>query len=144
MNERKARALAKPRSYSTASASFTNFILGARTREGAFVGVLVGMDCHYLNNPCPAYFFDLQVKRKMPLRINLDLEPEYERFVKKWADQLGIRPSELLRRVVHETCNGYRYEENIPNYYPLERRPDWKRLDRRRDRRKKREAARRN
>lgn len=56
----------------------------------------------------------------MAMRINLDLEPEYEWFIKKWADQLGIRPSELLRRVVHETCNGYRYEEKIPNYYPLE------------------------
>jgi hypothetical protein len=76
------------------------------------------------------------------MRINLDLEPEYEAFLKKWADQLGIRPSELLRRVVHETCNGYRYEEKIPDYYPLERRPDWKRLDRRRSRRKKRAAAR--
>lgn len=79
---------------------------------------------------------------KMSIRINLDLEPEYEAFVKEWADKLGIPLSELMRRVVHETCNGYRYDEKIPNYYPLERRPDWKRLDRRRDRRKKRAAAR--
>lgn len=34
------------------------------------------------------------------MRINLDLEPEYEAFLKKWADQLGIRPLELVRRVV--------------------------------------------
>ena len=79
---------------------------------------------------------------KMSIRINLDLEPEYEAFVKEWADKLGIPLSELMRRVVHETCNGYRYDEKIPDYFPLERRPDWKRLDRRRDRRKKRAAAR--
>lgn len=79
--------------------------------------------------------------REMSIRINLDLEPEYEAFLKKWADQHGIPPSELLRRVVHETCNGYRYEEKIPDYYPLEQRPDWKRLHRR-YRRKKRAAAR--
>ena len=80
--------------------------------------------------------------RKMSIRIDLDLEPEYEGFVKEWADKLGIPLSELMRRVVHETCNGYRYDEKIPDYFPLERRPDWKRLDRRRDRRKKRAAAR--
>ena len=79
---------------------------------------------------------------EMSIRIDLDLEPEYEAFVKEWADKLGIPPSELVRRVVQETCNGYRYEERIPGYYPLEKRPDWNRLDRRRDRRKKREAAR--
>ena len=79
---------------------------------------------------------------KVSIRINLDLEPEYEAFVKEWADKLGISLSELMRRVVHETCNGYRYDEKIPDYYPLERRPDWKRLDRRRDRRKRRAAAR--
>ena len=79
---------------------------------------------------------------EMSIRIDLDLEPEYEAFVKQWADKLGIPLSELLRRVVHETCNGYRYDEKIPEYYPLERRPDWKRLDRRRYRRKKRAAAR--
>ena len=78
----------------------------------------------------------------MPIRINLDLEPEYEAFIKKWADQLGISLSELVRRVVHETCNGYRYDEKIPDYYPLEKRPNCKRLDRRRDRRKRRAAAR--
>ena len=66
---------------------------------------------------------------KMSIRINLDLEPEYEAFVKEWADKLGIPLSELMRRVVHETCNGYRYDEKIPDYFPLERRPDWKRLD---------------
>ncbi len=77
----------------------------------------------------------------MSIRINLDLEPEYEAFVKEWADKLGIPPSELVRRVVQEACNGYRYEEKIPDYYPLEKSPDWKRLDRRRDRRKKRAAA---
>jgi Na+/H+-dicarboxylate symporter len=65
----------------------------------------------------------------MSLRINLDLEPEYEAFVKEWADKLGIPVSEVVRRAVHETCNGYRYEEKIPDYYPLKRRPDWKRLD---------------
>ena len=79
---------------------------------------------------------------EMSIRIDLDLEPEYEAFVKEWADKLGIPLSELMRRVVHETCNGYRYDEKIPEYYPLERRPDWKRLDRRRDRRKKCAAAR--
>ena len=79
---------------------------------------------------------------EMSIRIDLDLEPEYEAFVKEWADKLGIPLSELMRRVVHENCNGYRYDEKIPGYYPLERRPDWKRLDRRRDRRKKRAAAR--
>jgi hypothetical protein len=79
---------------------------------------------------------------KMSIRIDLDLEPEYEAFVKEWADKLGIPLSELMRRVVHETCNGYRYDEKIPAHYPLEKRPDWKRLDRRRDRRKKRAAAR--
>ena len=79
---------------------------------------------------------------KMSIRINLDLEPEYEAFVKEWANRLGISLSELMRRVVHETCNGFRFEEKIPNYYPLEKRPDWKRLDRRRYRRKKRAAAR--
>lgn len=78
----------------------------------------------------------------MSIRINLDLEPEYEVFVKEGADQLGIPLSELMRRLVHEMCNGYRYEEKIPDYYPLERRPDWKRLDRRRYRRKKRATAR--
>ena len=67
------------------------------------------------------------------MRIDLDLEPEYEAFVKKWGDKLGITFSELVRRMVHETCNGYRYEERIRDHYPLERRPDWKRLDRRRD-----------
>jgi len=81
-------------------------------------------------------------RHEMSIRIDLDLEPEYEAFVKDWADKLGIPLSELMRRVVHETCNGYRYEEKIPDYYPLERRPDSKRLDRRRDRRKKRAAAR--
>ena len=79
---------------------------------------------------------------KMSIRINLDLEPEYEAFVKEWADKLGISLSELMRRVVHETCNGFRYEEKIPDYYPLGKRLDWKRLDRRRYRRKKRAAAR--
>jgi hypothetical protein len=79
---------------------------------------------------------------EMSIRIDLDLEPEYEAFVKEWADKMGIPLSELMRRVVHETCNGYRYDEKIPEYFPLERRPDWKRLDRRRDRRKKRAAAR--
>jgi hypothetical protein len=78
----------------------------------------------------------------MSISIDLDLEPEYEAFVKEWADKLGITLSELIRRVVHETCNGYRYDEKIPDSYPLEKRPDWKRLDRRRDRRKKRAAAR--
>jgi len=80
---------------------------------------------------------------EMTVGINLDLEPEYEAFVKEWADQLGIPLEELVRRVVHETCNGYKYEEKIPDYYPLETRVDWKRLDRRRERRKKRKAARR-
>ena len=79
---------------------------------------------------------------EMSIRIDLDLEPEYEAFVKEWADKLGIPLSELMRRVVHETCNGYRYDEKIPDYFPLKRRPDWKRLDRRRDRRKKRATAR--
>ena len=50
----------------------------------------------------------------MSIRINLDLEPEYEAFVKEWADKLGIPLSELMRRVVHETCNGYRYDEKFP------------------------------
>lgn len=77
----------------------------------------------------------------MPIEISLDLEPEYEAYVKEWADQLGIPLEELLRRVVHETCNGYKYDENLPDYYPLETRVDWKRLDLRRARRKKREAA---
>ena len=62
----------------------------------------------------------------MSLRINPDLEPEHEAFVKEWADKLGIPVSEVVRRVVHETCNGYRYVEKIPDYYPLEKRPDWK------------------
>ena len=79
---------------------------------------------------------------KMSIRINLDLEPEYEAFVKEWADKAGISLSELMRRVVHETCNGFRYEEKIPDYYPLGKRLDWKRLDRRRYRRMKRAAAR--
>ena len=79
---------------------------------------------------------------EMSIRIDLDLEPEYEAFVKDWADKLDIPLSELMRRVVHETCNGYRYDEKIPDHYPLERRPDLKRLDRRRDRRKKRATAR--
>ena len=77
----------------------------------------------------------------MSIRIDLDFEPEYEAFVKDWPNKLGIPLSELMRRVVHETCNGYRYDENIPEYYPLERRPDSKRLDRRRDRRKNKRAA---
>ena len=79
---------------------------------------------------------------EMSIRIDLDLEPEYEAFVKDWSDKLGIPLSELIRRVVHETCNGYKYQEKIPDYYPLETRVDWQRLDRRRDRRKKRAAAR--
>lgn len=33
---------------------------------------------------------------KMSIRINLDLEPEYEAFVKEWADKLGIPLSELM------------------------------------------------
>jgi hypothetical protein len=78
----------------------------------------------------------------MSIRIDLDLEPEYEAFVKDWGDKLGITLSELIRRVVHETCNGYKYQEKIPDYYPLETRVDWTRLDRRRNRRKKRAAAR--
>jgi len=78
----------------------------------------------------------------MSIRIDLDLEPEYEAFVKEWADKLCISLSELIRRVVHETCNGYRYDDKIPDYYPLEKRPDWKRLNQRRDRRKKHAAAR--
>ena len=106
----------------------------------------------FVPNTSPVVGHGLESQRSMPLsdlrrnemsiRINLDLEPEYEAFVKEWADKLGIPLSELMRRVVHETCNGYRYDEKIPDYFPLERRPDWKRLDRRRDRRKKREAAR--
>lgn len=97
-----------------------------------------GMDWN-LSSPCPNLICGVT---KMSIRINLDLEPEYEAFVKEWADKLGISLSELMRRVVHETCNGFRFEEKIPNYYPLEKRPDWKRLDRRRYRRKKRAAAR--
>jgi hypothetical protein len=77
----------------------------------------------------------------MSIRINLDLEPEYEAFVKEWADKLGISSSELMRRVVHETCNGYRYAEKIPDYYPLEKRPEWKRQYRRTHTRKKRAEA---
>ena len=80
----------------------------------------------------------------MSIKIDLDLEPEYEAFVKEWAGQLSISLAELVRRVVHETCNGYKYDEKIPNYYPLETRVDWKRLDRRRNRRKKRAASQRN
>lgn len=81
-------------------------------------------------------------RMKMSIRIDLDLEQEYEVFVKEWADKLGTPISELVRRVVQETCNGYRYEEKVPDYYPLEKRPDWKRLDRRTDRRTKRATAR--
>jgi len=33
---------------------------------------------------------------KMSVRINLDLEPEYEAFVNDWADKLGIPLSEWL------------------------------------------------
>jgi hypothetical protein len=107
----------------------------AQYRKGLFVGHGFGISAvHAPNLICGG--------TKMSIRINLDLEPEYEAFVKEWADKLGIRPSELVRRVVQETCNGYRYEERIPDHYPLERRPDWKRLNRRRDRRKKRVAAR--
>ncbi|HXQ33325.1 MAG TPA: hypothetical protein VN843_04820, partial [Anaerolineales bacterium] len=80
----------------------------------------------------------------MSIKIDLDLEPEFEAFVKEWADQLGISLPELVRRVVHEVCNGYKYDEKIPNYYPLETRVDWKRLDHRRGRRKKRAASQRN
>jgi transcriptional regulator with XRE-family HTH domain len=29
---------------------------GLATKARLFAGVLVGMDCHYLNNPCPASF----------------------------------------------------------------------------------------
>lgn len=99
---------------------------------------LWGMDWN-LSGPCSYLICGVM---KMSIRISLDLEPEYEAFVKEWADKAGISPSELMRRVVHETCNGFRYEEKIPDYYPLGKRLDWKRLDRRRDRRKKREAAR--
>jgi len=99
---------------------------------------LWGMDWN-LSSPCPNLISGVV---KMSIRINLDLEPEYETFVKKWADKLGISLSELVRRVVHESCNGYRYDEKVPDYYPLERRPDSKRLDRRRDKRKKRAIAR--
>lgn len=98
---------------------------------------LWGMDWN-LSSPCP----QSGVRRNaMSIGIDLDLEPEYEAFVKEWADKLSISLSELMRRVVHEVCSGYRYEEKIPDYYPLERRPDWKRLDRRRERRKKRAAV---
>ena len=55
-------------------------------------------------------------RNEMSIRIDLDLEPEYEAFFKEWADKLGISLSELMRRVVHETCNGYRYDERIPDY----------------------------
>jgi hypothetical protein len=54
----------------------------------------------------------------MPIRINLDLEPEYEAFITKWADELGISLSELVRRVVHESCNGYRYDEKDSRLLP--------------------------
>ena len=77
----------------------------------------------------------------MSIRINLDLEPEFEAFVKEWANELGITVPELIRRIVHETCNGYKYDENIPAYYPLETRVDWKRLDLRRKRRNQRQAT---
>ena len=98
---------------------------------------LWGMDWN-LSGPCPQS--DRGVN-EMSIRIDLDLELEYEAFINEWVDKLGISLSELMRRVVHETCSGYRYEEKIPDYYPLERRPDWKRLDRRRERRKKRAAV---
>jgi hypothetical protein len=121
LDKRKARRLAKAQISSRPQAPFC----------GAWIGISA---VHAPNLICAVM--------RMSVRINLDLEPEYEAFVKEWADKLGISLSELMRRVVHETCNGYRYEEKIPDYYPLERRPDWKRLDRRRDRRKKRAAAR--
>ena len=121
LDKRKARRLRRPRDRPVSQAPFC----------GAWIGISA---VHAPNLICGVM--------KMSIRINLDLEPEYEAFVKKWADKLGIPLSELMRRVVHETCNGYRYDEKIPNYFPLERRPDWKRLDRRRDRRKKRAAAR--
>ena len=36
---------------------FLNLILGGKdSRLARVAGVLVGMDCHYLNNPCPASF----------------------------------------------------------------------------------------
>lgn len=49
----------------------------------------------------------------------IKLTPEYERFLRKWAQALNVSIEVLLRRIVVDTIEGHLYIEKIPNYYPV-------------------------
>ena len=58
LNERKARRLRSPGypAQKTQAPFSQSYFGGKDSRLARVAGVLVGMDCHYLNNPCPASF----------------------------------------------------------------------------------------
>jgi hypothetical protein len=50
---------------------------------------------------------------------SIKLRPEYERFLRKWAQTLNVSIEVLLHRIVVDTIEGHLYVEKIPNYSPI-------------------------
>lgn len=50
---------------------------------------------------------------------DIKLRPEYEKFLKQWAQTLNVSVETLLARIVIDTTEGHLYIEKIPTHYPV-------------------------
>ena len=101
-----------------------SYVGGKDSRLARVAGVLVGMDCHYLNNPCPASFpyrgFCLMAGQTVYALDESQLFDDFRAYIEEWSNNLGVSISELLTRIVLCAARGERYTKGEPNWVPFD------------------------
>jgi hypothetical protein len=124
LDGRKARRLRSPGYRSERKRLFRILFGGKDSRLARVAGVLVGMDCHYLNNPCPASFpyrgFCLMAGQTVYALDESQLFDDFRAYMEEWSNNLGVSISELLTRIVLCAARGERYTKGEPNWVPFD------------------------